>query len=262
MVNTIDYPIFDLHVHLRDEPVYHLKILQECGISEVLAMANTSSILDEKEKILSYSKSCSSRGIKVNLVSSITKGLNGEELVDIQLIKPYVAGFSDDGKCLKNISLLQKVLESNAKIFAHLEPEVEYLDKYLFTIQKVGRGHIHFQHLSKAGSIKLIKKAKQSGLNISSEVCWHHLYLNNKEEGLSVNPPIGDESDRQALLEGLADGTIDCIVSDYAPLPRRTGFAAPRMYLPLAMGLIENKILTGKQLKEKIGINPRRILDL
>lgn len=257
-----DYPIIDLHVHLRDEPDYHLKVLKECGISEVLAMANTSQVLDSVEKIIAYKKKCELEEIKVNLVSALTRGLLGKELVNIRQMKPHVTGFSDDGKCLKNLDLLKKVFGVGAKVFAHLEPEIEYLEKYIFTLKKVGKGYLHCQHLSKAESVKLVRKAKKSGLNISAEVCWHHLYLNNREEGLAVNPPLGDENDRTALLEGLVDGTIDCIVSDYAPLPRKTGFAGPRMYVPLAMGLVENNILTERQLKERININPRRILDL
>lgn len=252
-------PIIDMHVHLRSEPAAHLKILAESGIDEVVAMANTSSVLDDVDKIIAYRQKCQGYGVKANLASAISKNLMGRELVNIRELKKHVVGFSDDGKCLINSELLAKAWLEDILILAHLEPETEMLEKYIFVLKKAGRGRLHCQHISRKSSVDLLRKYKH-GLPITAETCPHYLYLNSEIDDLAVNPPVGTEQDRVSLLGALSDGTIDCISSDYAPLPRITGIAGARMFLPLCQGLVANGILTKEQLKEKICLNPQKII--
>lgn len=252
-------PVIDMHVHLRSEPTSHLRVFAESNIDQVLAMANTSDVLDDIDKIIRYKQKCQGFGVVVSFVSALSKNLAGKELVNIGGLKDQVVGFSDDGKCLINSELLAKAWQEDVLVLAHLEPETEMLEKYIFVLKKVGRGRLHCQHISRKSSVDLLKKYKNS-LPITAETCPHYLYLNSEIDDLVVNPPIGTEKDRLSLLGALQDGTIDCIVSDYAPLPRLNGFASARMFLSLCRGLLDNRILTLEQLREKISTNPARII--
>src|SRR3990167_7006878 len=113
MIN-LGYQVIDLHTHLRDNIPFHTKLAKEAGIGMVLYMANTNPCLDNVNVIKSVIKN-NAAALKLNKikaipVSAITIGRNGKELVDIDAIKPYIAGFSDDGDCLKDLNLLAEIL--------------------------------------------------------------------------------------------------------------------------------------------------------
>ncbi len=258
MIN-LGYEIIDLHTHLRDNIPFHTKLAKEAGIGMVLYMANTNPCLDNVAEIKKSLKH--KRQIKAIPVSAITIGRKGKELVDIDLIKPYVAGFSDDGDCLKNLELFKEALKRNVLLMVHSEPETEMAEKYLRILSKVG-GRLHFQHISKATTINILRKAKKAGLKFTAETCPHYFTYTSEVEDKPVNPPLGTSRDIAAIKEALADGTIDCIASDYAPVarPKGTGFASFASFLPLCYGLVLEKILTPKQLKAKIHDNPLKII--
>ena len=263
------YPIIDLHTHLRNDIPGHTKIAKESGIDVVVYMANCNPPLDNLKRIKKSLKE--KRYCKAIPVSTITKNLEGKELVDIDKIKPYVVGFSDDGKYLQNLNLLKEILEKNVLVLAHCSPpfeigirkpelETKFIERYLNLLVKIG-GKLHIQHLSQKENVKLIREAKRSGIKVTSETCPHYFTYTRDDLDTKVNPPLSSKEDILAVKEGLADGTIDVIVSDHAPLPRKTGIAGFRSFLPLSYGLVLEGVLSEKQLKEKLFLNPKKIIE-
>lgn len=253
------YLVIDMHSHLRNDILYHTSIAKQSGIDVVVYMANTKQVMDTRKKI--FESWDEKRDCYAFPVSAITYGLKGKKLVDIENIKEYVVGFSDDGKCLKNLNLIKDVLQTNVLVLAHCEPETEYIEKYSNLLAKVG-GKLHIQHVSKKESIELIKAVKKDGLKITCETCPHYFTYTKQDLETKVNPPLGEKEDLEAVKEGLADGTIDVIASDYAPKPRKTGIAGFRSFIPLSYGLVMQGVLTEEQMWKKLSENPERIIEL
>lgn len=254
----LGFPVIDLHTHLRDSIQLHTKIAKESGIDVVVYMANCKPPLDNLNAIKKSLKE--KRYCKAIPVSAITKDLEGKKVVDIDKIGPYVVGFSDDGKCLKDLEILKYVLRKKVLVLAHLELETAMLKRYISIYSATG-GYLHFQHISKKESVELIKFAKKDGLKITCETCPHYFTYTKEELDTKVNPSLGSKEDVFALREGLSNGTIDVIASDYAPLPRKTGIAGFRSFLPLSYGLVLDGTLSKKQLREKLYLNPKKIIE-
>jgi len=256
----LNFPIIDLHVHLRNDMAFHTKLAKEAGIDANVCMANTKPALDNLKTIKNYLKQ--KHYVKVLPVSAITIKREGKKLVDVDNLKNIVCGFSNDGDCLKDLNLLAEILKKNVLVMAHLEPETEMAKKYLAVLRKVG-GRLHLQHISKKGTVNVIRKAKKSGLKFTCETCPHYFAYSNEIEDKAVNPPLGDLDDVKAIKKALADGTIDAIASDYAPIPRPkgTGFASFSAFVTLSYGLVLDGILTKRQLKEKLYYNPLGIIN-
>jgi dihydroorotase len=136
---------------------------------------------------------------------------------------------------------------------------------------------LHIAHVSSRGSVERIRKAKKLGIRVTAEVTPHHLTLTHEalltyDTNLKVNPPLRSEADRQALIEGLLDGTIDAVASDHAPhniAEKETEFenAAFGMIgletsLSLMLRLVHEGILTPSQLVERMAAGPARILGI
>ncbi|OIO47150.1 MAG: hypothetical protein COS76_00650 [Candidatus Portnoybacteria bacterium CG06_land_8_20_14_3_00_39_12] len=265
----LNYPVIDLHTHLRNNITGHTKFAKQSGIDIVVYMANCQPPLDNLniiKKSLAIKRHC-----RAFPVSAITKDLADQVLVDIDQIRPYVVGFSDDGKYLEDLDLLEVVLEKDVLILAHCSPdyeisvknperETENIEKYLRVFSKIKKGRLHFQHISQGASVALIRKAKKQGLKITCETCPHYFTFTKYDLDVKVNPPLATEKDVSAIRQGLADDTVDVIASDYAPEPRLTGIAGFRSFLPLCYGLVLDGTLSAKQLKEKLYINPRKII--
>lgn len=261
--------IIDMHVHLRNDIAKHTKLAKACGIDAVVYMANCDPPLDNAERIKASLRK--KRYCQAIPVSAITKGLEGKELVDVEEIKPLVAGFSDDGRLLKDLNLLRTILEKDVLVLAHCSPpyeigvkrpdlETKWVKKYLAVLEKTG-GKLHIQHVSKGGTVELIREAKRRGIKVTCETCPHYFTFSRKDLDTKVNPPLATEKDIVAVKEGLRDGTIDVIASDYAPLPRATGIAGFRAFLPLSQGLVLEGVLSEAQLKEKLSTNPKKIIE-
>lgn len=264
-----DFPIIDIHTHLRNDISGHTKLAKESGIDVVVYMANCDPPLDDLDKIKKSLET--ERHCRAIPVSAITKGLQGKELVDVDKIRTLVAGFSDDGKYLEDLNLLQEILKKGVLVMAHCGPsyeagiknpilETEFIKRYLGVLEKTG-GKLHIQHISKKKSVDLIQNAKQRGITISCETCPHYFTYTQGDLDVKVNPPLALEEDILAIKEGLSDGTIDVIASDYAPEPRETGIAGFRSFIPLSYGLVLEGVLTGEQLKEKLYTNPKKIIE-
>lgn len=268
------FPVIDLHTHLRNNISLHTKEAKGNGIDVVIYMANCSPPLDNLETIKKSLKE--KRYCKAIPVSAITKNLAGKELVDVDKIKPYVAGFSDDGKYLNDLGLLKEILMKKVLVLVHCSPvyeigirkpgsEAKFIERYLNLLDKEGKnlkGWLHIQHVSKKRSIELIKGAKRKNLNLSCETCPHYFTYSREDLDIQVNPPLGTKEDILAIKQGLSEGTIDVIASDYAPLPRKTGIGGFRAFLPLSHGLVLEGVLTKIQLKEKLFLNPKKIIKM
>jgi dihydroorotase len=215
----------DLHGHFR-EPGQEQKETIESGIRAaakggfgvVVAMANTTPVCDEPKLIQTNQEKAQRIGKSEYLqVSAVTKGF-GEESVDYFAIRPLTRLFSNDGKPIVCAGVMVKALADSIKhdflIMVHQEPEEEMIRRDLSLAEAVG-GNLHICHVSTKRSVELIRSAKKRGVKVSCEVTPHHLYRAN--EAYRVNPPFGAEVDRQALLDGLMDGTIDCVATDHAP---------------------------------------------
>lgn len=264
------FSVIDLHAHLRDNIPLHTRIAKESGISAVVYMANCEPVLDNLEAIkLSLRRRRYCQAIPV---SAITKNLEGRELVNAEKIKPFVVGFSDDGKYLESLDLLEEILKKDVLVLAHCSPdyeigvkkpklETENIEKYLKVFSKIKMGRLHFQHISQKTSVDLIRKAKARGLKITCETCPHYFTYTKHDLEVKINPPLAELEDVLAIKRGLTDGTIDVIASDYAPEPRITGIAGFRSFLPLCYGLVLDNTLSLKQLKEKLFLNPKKIIE-
>ncbi|MCG2689911.1 hypothetical protein L6252_01365 [Candidatus Parcubacteria bacterium] len=270
-LKVMHYPIIDLHAHLRNnnDIAKHTKIAKNSGIDVVVYMANSQPPLDNVEGVRQSLKV--KRHCQALPISAITKDLAGKELVDIDKIKHLVVGFSDDGKYLEDLNLLKKALEKNVLVLAHCSPsyeisvkkpslETELIKKYLTVLKRIG-GKLHFQHISKKSTVELIRKAKCEGFQFTCETCPHYFTFTAEDLDVKVNPPLAASEDVLAIRQGLSDGTIDVIASDYAPEPRATGIAGFRSFLPLCYGLVLQCVLTEAQLKEKLYLNPRKIIE-
>lgn len=264
-----DYPIIDLHTHLRNDITRHTKIAKQSGIDVVVYMANCQPELDNLEKIKESLKA--ERHCLALPVSAITKNLEGKELVAVDDIKPFVVGFSDDGRYLEDLDLLKQILEKDVLVMVHCsspyqesvvksELETEFIKKYLEVLRITG-GKLHIQHISRKESVEIIRQAKNQGLAITCETCPHYFTFTNQDLDVKVNPPLATEQDIIAIKQGLTDNTIDVIASDYAPKPRKTGIAGFRSFLPLCYGLVFEGVLSVEQLKQKLYFNPKKIID-
>ncbi len=189
--------------------------------------------------------------IPVYPLGAITRGERGEELSDMEGLAPSVIGFSDDGRGVQSEERMKAAMERartlGRPIVAHCEvnellrggyihdgdyarahghrgisSESEYLqvERDLYLAERVGCAY-HVCHISAAETVDLIRRAKARGVDVTAETGPHYLVLDDsdlREDGrFKMNPPLRSRRDREALLEGLLDGTVDMIATDHAP---------------------------------------------
>jgi dihydroorotase len=280
--------LIDIHVHLRDPGQSSKETIAtgttaaaRGGFTSVLCMPNTSPVTDTAGTVaLIRDKAAREGAVNVLVAGAITKGLAGEELAPIGSLKQEgVVAITDDGHCVQNNELMRRSCEYvkmfDLPILDHCQDyslvtdgvmhegywnlvlglrawpstgEELIVARDIFMAELTG-AHLHCQHVSAAGSVSLIRTAKQRGVPISAEACPHHFTLTDaaiagseafwKTDGAKVygadrpdfrppewprydtnfkmNPPLRSARDREAVLEGLADGTIDILASDHAP---------------------------------------------
>jgi dihydroorotase len=226
------------------------------GYTAVASMANTDPVTDHAGVVAEIRDKAAEAGLcDVYPVGAITKGLAGESLAEIgEMVAAGVRVFSDDGHCVPSARILRNAL-TYAKAFPedivladHCEDPAlvdggqmhEGVNSY--TLGLAGRpaeaeevivardlamarltgGRIHICHVTGARAVALIRRAKAEGIRVTAEVTPHHLVftdddLRTYDTNLKVNPPIRPAEDRDALREGLLDGTIDAIATDHAP---------------------------------------------
>ena len=279
----------DLHVHFRD-PGYTYKEDIESGSRAALkggyticyAMANTKPVCDNMEVynyIIEKSKDLDLIDLYQNI--AVTKNLEGKVLTDFESFGPDVKFISDDGRgILSNHVMNQACLEAkkhNIGIMVHGEdPEISPYDYRLAEdiitlrdsyLSKITGAKIHFSHVSTRGSVEIIRDYKAQGANITCETTPHHIYLAG--EDFRVNPPIREKADNEALIEGLKDGTIDCISTDHAPHSKEDKEkGAPGMvgletaFATSYTALVDPGHLGLERLSQVMAYNPAKILGI
>ncbi|MDE5871322.1 MAG: dihydroorotase [Muribaculaceae bacterium] len=278
------------------------------GYTAVCAMPNLNPTPDSIEHIgeeIKYIKK--DAAIKVYPYAAITVDRKGRELVDMAALKKYAVAFSDDGSGVQNEEMMRKAMEEAAKldiiIAAHCEvndllkggyihdgeycktnghkgicSESEWgqIERDIRLAEETGCRY-HVCHISTKESVELIRNAKKRGVNVTCETGPHYLVFCDedlKDEGrFKMNPPIRSREDRDALIEGIKDGTIDCIATDHAPHTANEksrglkGSAMGVVGLETAFGvcythLVTTGIISLHRLVELMCLNPRRIFGL
>jgi dihydroorotase len=277
------------------------------GYVAVVAMPNTEPTVDSAPVLLSLREAARREArIPVGFMASITRGLGGEALTEMaELAHAGALGFTDDGKPVHRAGILRKALQyqrlAGRVICLHEEdptlsgrgvmhegevsarlglagiPSISESTLIARDASLAGyeNGRIHIQHLSARESVEAVAEAKARGVQITSEASPHHLTLTHEalleqlDTRLKMNPPLRAKADRWALIDGLRDGTIDCIATDHAPHAREekevpfeeapmgtigleTAFAAvyTELVLPgvLPLGLVVDKLSSGAAL--------------
>ena len=222
------------------------------GFTAICAMPNLKPVPDSLES-LRAELDCIEKDAAVHVLpyGAITKGQQGEELAELEEMAPYVAGFSDDGKGVQSPDMMRRAMEKakrlNRMIVAHCEEnsllnggyihdgdyakahghrgipsesEWRQIQRDVRLAKETGCAY-HVCHVSAKESVDVIRRAKAEGVDITCETAPHYIALDDgdlQEDGrFKMNPPIRGKADREALVAGLLDGTIDMIVTDHAP---------------------------------------------
>ncbi len=232
----------DVHVHFREPGFSYKETIRtgslaaaRGGFTAACTMPNLSPAPDTLEH-LNVQREIIERdaAVAVYPYGTITMGEEGRALSDIEALAPYVCGFTDDGKGVDDVGLMREAMYRSAAcgkvIAAHCEdgtqikdsPEAEWkeLERDIALAAETGV-KLHACHISTKESVALVREAKRSGIDVTCETAPHYLLFTDatKEDSgrFRMNPPLRDEADRLALLEGIADGTVDMIATDHAP---------------------------------------------
>ncbi|MBO5755257.1 MAG: dihydroorotase, partial [Clostridia bacterium] len=232
----------DVHVHFR-EPGFSYKetvrtgsmAAAHGGYTTVCTMPNLSPAPDTVAHLALQRELIEKDAVvDVHPFGTITMGEEGRALSDMEAIAPFVCGYTDDGKGVDDIGLMREAM-SRAKalgkvIAAHCEdgtqvkdsPEAEWkeVERDIALAAETGV-KLHICHVSTKESVALIRDGKKNGIDVTCETGPHYLLLTDgmKEDSgrFRMNPPLREEADRLALVEGLLDGTVDMIATDHAP---------------------------------------------
>ncbi len=224
------------------------------GFTQICCMPNTDPVNDNAvvTTYINY-RARQADLCKVRPIGAITKGQRGEELAEIgKMAEAGIVGISDDGRSVMNSKIMRLAMEYasgfNIKCLAHCEDEDladggsvnEGLNSTITGLKGSIRAAedimiareialseslgipVHICHVSTYSGVELIRSAKARGVKVTAESCPHYFWLTDDvvtsfDTYTKVNPPIREERDRQAIIAGLKDGTIDCIVTDHAP---------------------------------------------
>lgn len=221
------------------------------GFTTICPMPNTRPVPDDRQTLDAlFQKIEETASVRVLPYAAISKNQLGQELVAFDQLTDAVA-FTDDGVGVQTAAFMRTAMQHAARlgktIVAHCEDdslkagcvhegnysrreglqgipslaESIHIARDVLIAEETGC-HYHVCHVSTKESVRVIRDAKRAGIRVTAEVTPHHLVLidediSNQDPNFKMNPPLRSEADRQALLEGLADGTIDCIATDHAP---------------------------------------------
>ncbi len=252
--------LVDSHVHFRDPGFTYkedietgAKAAARGGFTTVICMANTKPVVDNLETLEYIQKKGEQTGIHVIQTATVTKGMAGKELVDMDaLAEAGAAGFTDDGLPIMDEDILRNALLKAAELdlpvslheedpayikqpgvnmgavseklnYGGASSQAEYVmvERDCKIAEETGAA-LCIQHISAKESVDYVRQAKAAGADVHAEATPHHFTLT--EEAVlkygtyaRMNPPLRTEEDRQAIIEGIKDGTIDMIVTDHAP---------------------------------------------
>ncbi|MGP4072585.1 dihydroorotase [Piscibacillus sp. B03] len=280
------------------------------GFTTVCSMPNTNPVPDSQETLQNVlDRINESAHVRVLPYAAITKKQLGGTLVDFEALKNQGAfAFTDDGVGVQSADMMYKAMKqakrSNASIVAHCEenslvyngvmhdgeknqelnlPGIPSISESVqiardVLLSEATGCHYHVCHVSTKEAVRVIRDAKRAGIPVTAEVSPHHLLLSedhipSDDANYKMNPPLRSEADRQALVDGLLDGTIDCIATDHAPhteQEKSNGFlnspfgivgletAFPLLYTHL----VKKKIFSLKQLVDWLTVKPSQVFGL
>jgi dihydroorotase len=304
----------DLHCHLRQPGFTEKETIAtgsraaaRGGFTTICCMPNTNPPLDSQETI-DYVKSVAAQEavVRVLPIGCISQGRKGRELVDMEaLARSGAVAFSDDGNPVLSSRLMRKALEESRNlgmpVIDHCEdtslseggvmnegalaarlglPGIPAASEEVMVardlaLAKLSGGQLHIAHVSTAGSIEFIRRAKGQRLKVTAEVTPHHLTLTEEKvagfnTSAKVNPPLRTTQDTKALLKGLKEGVINIIATDHAPhteaeksrgfLKAPFGISGLETALGSLMGLVHSGELALATLIAKLTIEPAKII--
>lgn len=253
--------LIDVHVHLREPGFEHKETIEtgtlsalKGGFTTVCAMPNTKPVVDNKD-VVNYIKAQAKEVASVNVlvVSAITKGQEGEELIDFDEMKNAgICAISEDGRSVMSSRLMKEAMilakkhglpildhcedeslaeggcmnagsVANRLGFKGIPDEAEEIitARDIMLAEKTG-AKLHICHVSTKGSVEIIRDAKKKGIDVTAEVAPHHFTLSHEDVGdgnpnAKMNPPLRTKEDVEAMKQALKDGTLDMIATDHAP---------------------------------------------
>ncbi len=277
------------------------------GFTGVACMPNTRPVNDNRAVTSLILELAAKASTRIYPVAAISKGSNGESLAEFgDLREAGAVAVSDDGLPVRDSQLMRRALEYAADfglaVISHSEePSLSHgsmnegevstrlglqgiptvaesimVYREIALAEYTGKA-VHIAHVSTAMSTELIRSAKKRGVLVTAETTPHYFTLTHEAvEGYAtnakMNPPLRSEEDRQAILQGLADGTFDAIATDHAPhsvLEKEVEFDAAangiiglETSLPLSLALVREGIIDERRLVELMSVNPASILGL
>ena len=315
----------DIHCHLREPGYEHKETIAtgtraaaRGGFTTVCAMPNTMPAIDNASVVEWVQRKAAAEGVvRVLPVGCVSKGRKGRELAEMEeLAQAGVVAFTDDGSPVQDATLMRLALSYSCDLG---RPVMEHCqDLHLsghgvmnegWTATRLGLagipaaaeevmaardialarltgGRLHLAHVSTAGTVELVRRAKDEGLRVTAEVCPHHLVLDDRwvmggdspvipsveyyDTHTKVYPPLREERDAEALLEGLVDGTIDCIATDHAPhdfaskmctyQDAEFGISVLETALGSLMGLVHSGAIGMPLLVQRLTLGPAQVL--
>lgn len=280
------------------------------GVTTICAMPNTKPVVDTTDTLrYVLDKADKEAVVHVKQLSAITKDMAGKELVDMKAMHEAGAvAFSEDGKSVMDIRLYREAMKKAAElgviVMAHCEDkdlvgngvlnEGVASEKYnvagicnsvedvitardILLAAETG-AKLHICHCSTRGTVELMRMAKRLGADVTAEVCPHHFTLTDADiteadSNYKMNPPLRTKEDVKALIEGLVDGTMDCISTDHAPHSdeekRKYFDEAPFGIVGLETSaaltytaLVDTGLMSITDMAKKMSYNPARVLGI
>ena len=307
----------DVHCHLREpgrEDVETIatgaRAAAAGGFTAVCAMPNTDPVTDNQAAVgFVLRQAAAAKAARVFPIGAISVGQHGKALAEFgEMVAAGAVGVSDDGKPVVSAQLMRTALEyartfripvidhceeptlaaggamNEGIVSARLglrgipsEAEEIMVIRDILLARRTG-GHVHLAHMSTKGSVELIRWGKERGINVTAEVCPHHLSLTEERVGAydpnaKMNPPLRTADDVAALREAVKDGTVDLIATDHAPHhydeKEREFSDAPNGIVGLetalaviVTNLVESGILSYSQMVERMACTPARVFNL
>ncbi len=306
--------LIDMHTHLREPGQEYKETIATGGqaalaggFSAVACMPNTRPVNDSAT-VTRYilEKAAQARGVRVYPVAALSQGSHGEILAEYGDLKEAgVAALSDDGRPVANSQLMRRALEYahtfDMLVISHSEDLVLTGDGVMheglvslemglkgipaaaeevavfrdIELARLTGARLHIAHVSTAGSVEIIRRAKSQGVKVTAETAPHYFSLTDEAvRGFNTNakmsPPLRTRADVAAIRAGLADNTLDCIATDHAPhsiLEKEVefdraanGIIGLETAVGLSLELVQGGVLTLAQLIAKLSTNPARIL--
>ncbi|MBU2446067.1 MAG: dihydroorotase [Bacteroidetes bacterium] len=279
------------------------------GFTAVCCMPNTEPAIDSAEVVTFIKEKAKGLLVDVHAIGTVTKKREGKELAFLgEMAEAGVVGFSDDGVAVSTSHLLKYAFEYSSMfdlpVIEHCEdssltaegvmneglnstkfglPPHPSLAEDLIALRDVAileytGGRLHIAHISTKGAVEILRHAKKKGLNVTGEAAPHHFTLTDDavktyDTNTKVNPPLRTQEDVDAIIEGLIDGTIDCIACDHAPhsieekeweyIYSPFGMIGLETSLGLTLTkLYHTKVLSLEEIIMKMSVNPRKIFKL